>query len=391
MNLLDLLIIIFAIFSIFRGYRIGLIRQAGSTAGFIVGLFIGSFIVNHFIKHVGDSLHRSILSLVVVLGASFMFMSIGEYFGHLLKVRVLARDSINIADATLGSIVGLGTFLLAIWLSASILVLSPQSNWQQLIKNSRIIAALNNSLPAPTLVISALNHVINPNAFPQVFAGLEPSPRKKVPLPSLGSFDKVVSAAEPSVVKVEGTGCGGIVEGSGFVLASNEIVTNAHVVAGVRHPKVLDNNGTTHDTKVVWFDPNVDLAVLQVSGLTGKPLAIDATDEPMSTQGVVLGFPGGGDFSAQPASVIDHFLANGRNIYGQGSTNRDIYSLQAKVIPGNSGGPVVGSDGRVLGIVFATSTTYNDVGYALTGYQVASELTQAEQSNAAQYTGSCSE
>jgi len=180
------------------------------------------------------------------------------------------------------------------------------------------------------------------------------------------------------------------VEGSGFVIANDKIATNAHVIAGVAHPKVIDDNGI-HATQVVWFDPDVDLAVLRVSDLAGKPLPVVAAEQPDGTAGVVLGYPGGGDFNAQPAAIISHFDAYGRDIYGQGTTVRDIYSVQAKIIPGNSGGPLVGTDGRVLGIVFATSTTYNNVGYALTGHQVADELAQAERSTTTYDTGSCSE
>jgi S1-C subfamily serine protease len=174
------------------------------------------------------------------------------------------------------------------------------------------------------------------------------------------------------------------------VIKEDEIATNAHVVAGVKSPKVVDSNGI-HNTRVVWFDPDVDLAVLQVSNLAGKPLAVNSSEQGGNTPGVVLGYPGGGDFNAQPAAIIDHFTALGRNIYGQGATTRDVYSLKAQIIPGNSGGPLIGSDGQVLGIVFATSTTYNDVGYALTGHQVAGELATAERSNSTVGTGSCSE
>jgi S1-C subfamily serine protease len=238
--------------------------------------------------------------------------------------------------------------------------------------------------------LSSLNKLIDPNGFPQVFNGLEPSPHSTAPMPSLGSFDGVVKAAAASVVKVEGTGCGGIVEGSGFVASNNRVATNAHVVAGVANPKVIDDNGI-HNTRVIWFDPDLDLAVLQVGNLAGKPLQLNSAEQASNTTGVVLGYPGGGSFTAQPAAIIDHFTAYGRNIYDQGSTVRDIYSLHAKIIPGNSGGPVLGADGQVLGIVFATSTTYNNVGYALTGHQVAGELATAEKSTTVRSTGSCSE
>jgi S1-C subfamily serine protease len=389
MNSIDWLIIILVAVSLFRGYRIGLVRQAGSTIGFIAGLFVGSLIANPVIAHLHDSLDKSLASLVIVLGCSFLLMTIGEILGIRLKRRFI-NHSIDNLDEGLGSVMGMITLLAGVWLIGAILVLAPPGGLQQNIKNSRILAVLNQHLPPATKVLSSLNKLIDPNGFPEVFTGLEPSPQKHVPVPSLGSFNEVVAAAEPSVVKLEGGGCGGIVEGSGFVFAKGQIVTNAHVVAGVAHPKVIDQNGI-HDATVTWFDPDLDLAVLRASNLAGKPLKITTADLPAGTSGVVLGYPAGGAFNAQAASILDQFIAVGRNIYGQGQTTREVYSLQAHVIPGNSGGPLVGSDGTVLGIVFATSTTYNDVGYALTGQQIASELAQAQQSTTAHSTSTCSE
>lgn len=389
MNIIDLLIILFGLSSLVRGYRIGLIRQAGSTLGFVAGLFAGSQVANVVISHVTGSLTKSLVSLAVVIGLSLVFMTIGEVAGQKLKVRLL-NHSADMFDGALGSLMSVATLLLAVWLAAAILVLGPSSGLQQSIKTSRVIAALDRSLPPATKVLSTLNRLINPNGFPQVFSGLEPSPGKPANLPSLGSLDYAVNSTKASVVKIEGAGCGGIVEGSGFVVASNTIATNAHVVAGVASPKVIDANGV-HNTEVTWFDPNLDLAVLKVNHLAGKPLTINASEQPAGTPGVVLGYPGGGNLNAQPASILDRFTAVGRNIYGQGATARDVYSIQATVIPGNSGGPLVGANGSVLGIVFATSTTYNKVGYALTGHQINGELTQAEQSTTVRATGSCSE
>jgi S1-C subfamily serine protease len=389
MNVVDILIILFLTSSLLRGYTIGLVRQAGSTVGFIAGLFTGSLISNIVVNHVTGALNKSLVSLLIVLLASFILMTAGELLGLRLKQRILLNKSLDKFDGGLGSIMAAATLLFAIWLAAAILVLGTSTGLQQALKNSRILGLLDTRLPPATQVLSSINKLIDPNGFPQVFRGLEPNPND-TKVPSLGSLNGVVAAAQPSIVKLEGTGCGGIVEGSGFVIAANQIVTNAHVVAGVEDPKVLDANGV-HNTRVIWFDPEVDLAVLQVSNLAGEPLHINATEQPSDTPGVVLGYPGGGDFNAQPAGVIDHFNAYGRNIYGQGTTVRDVYSLQAKIIPGNSGGPLIGTDGSVLGIVFATSTTYNNVGYALTGHQVANELAQAERSTATYSTGSCSE
>lgn len=389
MNLIDVLIVVLCIGSILRGFRIGLARQLGSTVGFIVGLFIGSWISNLFSNYFTSSLSRSLGSLFIVLGAGFTFMTLGEILGIRLKLKLVHHHSFDTVDEGFGSVMAVVTTLFTAWLVASILVLGPVTGLQQEIKHSHIINRLTGSLPPATKLLSSLDKLVNPNGFPEVFRGLEPNPGN-AKLPDLGTFNTAVATTRASIVKVEGTGCGGIVEGSGFVFADGRIVTNAHVVAGVAAPKVLDNNGL-HDTKVVLFDPDVDIAVLIVNNLAGKPLSINSTEQAAGSAAVVLGYPGGGDFDAQPAAVIDRFAAYGRNIYGQGNTVRDVYSLKAKVIPGNSGGPVIAVDGSVIGVVFATSTTYNNVGYALTGQQVAAELAAAKTTNNKVATGSCSE
>lgn len=389
MNIIDLLIILLAIGSVARGFRIGLARQAGSTIGFLVGLFLGSWLSSFVISGESSTVSQSVTSLLFVLLGGFMFMTLGEILGIRIKEKILKNHLIDEVDGGLGSVMAIVTLLFAVWLGASILVLGPSSGFQQSLKSSRILSILDSHLPPATQLLGSLNKLIDPNGFPQVFRGLEPNPGT-AKLPDLGSLTPVVKAAQASVVKVEGTGCGGIVEGSGFVVSGDRIATNAHVVAGVANPKVIDSNGI-HDTRVVWFDADVDLAVLQVRNLAGKPLSINATEQSAGTPGVVVGYPGGGDFNAQAAAVTDRFTASGRNIYGQHTTLRDIYSLKAHIIPGNSGGPFIGADGQVLGIVFATSTTYNNVGYALTGYQVADELVTAEQSTTIRETGQCSE
>src|SRR5204863_3533277 len=104
------------------------------------------------------------------------------------------------------------------------------------------------------------------------------------------------------------------------------------------------------------FDPNLDLAVLHVPGLAAPTLPMTSGVVGRGTQGAVLGYPGGGPLSTGPAAVLREETALGRDIYGQGLTTRDIYELQAVVRPGNSGGPVVNTQGTVIGVVFARSS-----------------------------------
>ncbi len=389
MNAIDLVIVLFALVSVARGFRIGLVRQAGSTLGFIAGLFVGSWVSNIIVSYESDPTTKFLTGLIAVLVGGFIVMTIGEVLGVRLKRHLMQSGTLDAFDGSLGSAMSVATVLLVAWFGASLVIISPNTSLQQALNDSKILGTLSRHLPPATTFLSSLNKLINPNDFPEVFRGLEPSPNS-THMPSLATFNPVISTVSASVVKVEGTGCGGIVEGSGFVVQPNEIVTNAHVVAGVAKPKVLDGN-VVRSSRVLWFDPDVDLAVLQVDGLSGKPLTIQADNQATDTPAVVLGYPGGGDFNAQAAAIIDHFPAAGRNIYGQKGTVREVYSVHAHIIPGNSGGPLVGKDGRVLGIVFATSTTYNNVGYALTGSQVAGELAKAEKSTTIHSTGSCSE
>ena len=199
----------------------------------------------------------------------------------------------------------------------------------------------------------------------------------------------VLATAEKSVVQLVGPGCGGEVDGSGVVIAPGIVVTNAHVVAGVRRPTVVDGAGQ-HEATVVLFDPDEDLAVLTVSKLKAPALATDLDTLAPGSRGAVVGYPGGGPLRSDDAVVVDSMTAVGQNIYGQGSVRRLVYQLSANIQPGNSGGPLITADGRVGGIVFAKSVNQDAVGYALVWKEVAAEVDAAKTLTAAVPTGACS-
>lgn len=391
MNILDWLLVALALWAALRGFSIGLLRQAGSTLGLLGGMAGGSVVGSVIINHEQELQAKAIAGIIAVLVCGLIGMALGEQLGIHAKFSLRGKRIIDKFDGYLGSLMGVTTMLIGLWLLCAIAVLGLTGQPQQIIRGSRILAVMNSHLPPATKVFSTFDSLINPNHSPEVFSGLEPAPSNNINLPALGSFGPVVQNAETSVVMVSGTGCGGIVEGSGFIAAPGMVATNAHVVAGVQRPHVIDHDGTIHNTAVMWFDPEIDLAILRVSGLSGQPLTVDAAEHDPGTPGVVIGYPGGGGLNAQPAAIMNRFTAIGRDIYDQGRTERDVYSLQAHVIPGNSGGPLIGKNGQVLGIVFGTSTTYNNVGYALTGHQVAGELAEGEQSNHVYSTGACSE
>jgi S1-C subfamily serine protease len=389
MDWLDLIIIVLMISAVVRGLQLGLVRQLGSTIGFIGGLFIGAFIgdrlLNHFAHTAGS---RAFFTVLLTLGFAMVLSTFGEYLGALLKYRM--PKIINKFDEGIGGIVGGITLLVSIWLAAALFISLPSATIQNQLHNSAIVSSLDESLPPAPDIIARIGRLIVPDNFPQVFNGLEPSVNTATSLPSLGSLDGVIQKDEPSVVKVEGRGCGGIVEGSGFVAGTSEIITNAHVVAGINAPYVLTGRGTFPAT-VVWFDPNVDFAILRVNGLGEAPLSIVPNKISNGTSGAVLGYPGGGPFDAGPAAVLQDFTAVGKNIYDQGETTRDVYSIKATVVPGNSGGPLINKDGAVIGLVFAQSTTYSQVGYALTTPQFVQEYHHHSGATQAVKTGQCAE
>jgi S1-C subfamily serine protease len=387
--ILDLIIVILAVTAIFRGFEIGSLRQLFSTIGFFTGLFIGASIQPKIINLAHTTLTRTLITLITTLGTAFIFLLIGEFIGIFLKNK-LHLKKLNTVDNFFGSIISVITIFFSVWLCAAIVGSLSVPLLQAAVGQSAIISALNNHLPSAPNIVSDLGALIDPNGFPQVFIGNEPAPTSSINLPRLGSMQAAVKQDAGSVVKIQGLGCGGIVEGSGFVIGTNLIATNAHVIAGIKSPYVYDSNGT-HSAKTVWFDPNLDFAIIQVSNLAGQPLVIDTNIADQGTPGVVIGYPGGGSLNASPAAVLNEFNAVGRNIYGKGTTTRSVYEIKANVIPGNSGGPLIEKNGDVIGVVFAQSTSYKQVGYALTVNQIRPALSQAESQNHRVNTGTCAQ
>lgn len=385
--LVDTLIIVLAISAIYRGWNSGFIRQFFATGGLFGGLFIGGWLLPHTVNLSQASEDRAAITVATVLSCALIGMTIGEYLGLYLKRRLVIKH-INHIDNGLGSMLGMVSILLSIWLLAAIASGLPSSNFRAALRGSYIIPGLNRLLPPAPTVIARFGHLIDPNGFPDVFIGNEPIPRGNIDLPALGDLAAAVNQDKDSVVRIKGQGCGGVVAGSGFVVNDGLVATNAHVVAGIGKPFVQDTNGS-HVATVVAFDPELDFAVLRTSGLAGAPLTIASKEATPGTPAAVLGYPGGGDFKADPAAVSSRLRASGRDIYDKGQTLRDIYEVRADIVPGNSGGPLVAKDGSVLGVVFAESTTYEHVGYALMAAKINAEISQASGHHQAVSTGRC--
>ena len=229
-------------------------------------------------------------------------------------------------------------------------------------------------LPTPPSLLAQVRQLFGGLGFPDVFTGIPPVPADPVEPPSQVQARAAVEAGARSTVRVVGEACEAIQEGSGFVVADGYVATNAHVVAGVTEPRVQSPGTADEDAVTVLFDPDLDLALLRVEQTPGPPLPVATADIGRGDAGAVLGYPGGGPLDADRAAVLRAIEAVGRDIYGRGEVEREVLELQARVRPGNSGGPFVLSDGRVAGVVFAAATGSEDVGYAIAAPDLAGAL-----------------
>jgi len=389
MNIIDVIILLAAVSTIFRGYSTGFTRQLGSAIGFVTGIFLSLPISPMVAKLVTGSASRSVLAAVVTIIISFSMMMFGEWLGLRLKLVIMGGKILNRIDNAGGSVLSVITFVLALWFGVALVALLPNGPIQHSIRTSFSFGYIDRHLPPASQLLSSINQFIDPNNTPLVFSGREPSTSATLSLPSIYTYNGIIDKVSAATVRIQGIGCGGLVNGTGFIYSPGRVATNAHVIAGVKNPKVYDANGT-HDATVVMFDAMNDVAVLAVKGISTTPLTLDTKQLENGEPSLVVGYPGGGSQKAQVVGVLDTVIALGRDIYGRAKTERHVYVLQAQLIPGNSGGPVVDEKGNVRGIVFATSTTYNNIGYALTLSQVGIELGSAIQASNAVGSGTCS-
>ncbi len=388
--IVDIVIIVLLISAFIRGREIGFVQQAFSTVGFFGGLLLGTYLLPFTVKLAHTPLSRSVVTLLTTLGMAIVWLTIGEYFGIYTKHKVVSLNKLNKFDNIFGSVISVVSVLFGVWLGVAIIRTLPYNSLQQDINSSKIVAALDRHLPPAPNVIASLSHLIAPNGFPKVFNGNEPPPPGGVKLPTQSAIAAAVYSDRKSVVKIVGEGCGGVVEGSGFVVRNDIVATNAHVVAGISQPYVEDTNGN-HLATVIYFNPNLDFALLRVHNLAGSPLSVTSSIVANNTPGAALGYPGGGNFTADPSTVMQEFTALGSNIYNNGTTERQVYEIEAHIIPGNSGGPLINTQGTVIGVVFAQSTQYNDVGYALVTKPIVKIIDSTNPNGSAVSTDSCAD
>jgi S1-C subfamily serine protease len=302
--------------------------------------------------------------------------------------RGIARSPLSGLDRFLGAIVtGVAAALIAAVVSTSVSQLGVPV-LSKAIAGSNVLRTINLLTPDPVEAwLAQLRSTVTDKGIPifaQAFGGAAPV------IPQIDTGSAALNTAAQSVVKITGNAfaCGQSQSGTGFVVADGRVVTNAHVVAGVSQPVVEAPNGQALQGSIVYFDPEMDLAVILVPGLAVAPLALADTLSP-GADAAVEGYPYGGPFTAGGASVVSVSQANVPDIYGQTKTQREVYTLAADVREGNSGGPLLTVDGSVAGVVFARNAQTANVGYALTMAELDPVAAVADGLDASVSSGDC--
>jgi S1-C subfamily serine protease len=387
-NLLDWVLILVVVLYAVSGYWQGFITGAFATVGLLLGGVLGVWLAPTVLGNANPSILVSLAAVFIVIACASLGQAVFQVGGARLREQIKWQP-VRALDAAGGAVLSGAAALLVAWALGVALSGSGLRTITPLVQDSKVLAEVNRILPASaSSKLSAFNDVVGTTFFPRY---LEPfAPERIVPVPPGPRrllTDPDVQRAAAEVVRVRGTNrCQQGIEGSGFVYAPDRVMTNAHVVAGVRTP-VIDIHGSAVPARVVYYNPDIDVAVLSVATGAIRPLRF--TNATAGEGVAILGFPENGPYDVAVGRVRADQRLRSPDIYGHGTVIRDVLSLRGQIRPGNSGGPVVDSAGRVVGVVFAASVTSDDTGYALSSRQVSQAAATGQASSRPVSTQGC--
>lgn len=398
MNVLDILLLAAAVWFAIVGYRQGFVVGILSVIGFLGGGLVAVYLLPVIWDALTDDAEVgttvAVVAVVVVIVCASVGQALTTHLGNKLR-RYITWSPARALDATGGALVNVVAMLLVAWLIGSMLAnTTAMPTVGKEVRNSKVLLGVSEVLPdqADTW-FTDFSSVLAQNGFPQVFSPFSDEPIKEVeaPDPALAS-SPVAVRAQRSIVKVTGTAesCGKVLEGTGFVFGQRRVMTNAHVVGGVDEPYIqIGGEGKRYAGKVVLYDWERDIAVLDVPDLRAPALQFTSQDAASGDSAIVAGFPENGPYTVNAARVRGRITPNGPDIYHRGTVRRDVYSLYANVRQGNSGGPLLTPDGKVYGVVFAKSLDDPETGYALTADEVQEDIVKGRTANQQVDSDSC--
>lgn len=348
MTIIDWAIILFVAALLPLGYRQGLLVGVLTLGGFAAGALLGARLGPLLLSGGSESPYAPATALLggLVLGGALAATL--EGVGVSIRDRVLRNGARRGVDAVGGAVVTALLALVIVWVIGAVTLNAPAlEDHRRHVQRSAILGALNEALPPSGPLLNVLNRIDPTPALRGPSAEIA-APRRRV------LADRDLRAAADGVVRVFGTACGLNVSGSGWVAAPDLVVTNAHVVAGLEEITVRTRDGTDLAATATVYRPRDDVAVLRVPGLALEPIPL--ADSPQSgAAGAIAGYPGEGEFSLVAARLGTTGEVSSQDSYGRGPVRREMTSFRAEVERGNSGGPLIDREGRVLTTVFASA------------------------------------
>ena len=380
LNVLDLFIGIFIVVSVLRGARTGFLAGVFSLVGVVVGASVGSRIAPSLLPDGGNPIYGAGITLGSILAFSVLGEIIARSMGGSIRNRLFSPASAKL-DGLGGGLLGFALALVLVWAVGVFALQSPTlAGLQPVAQDSRILQTLKDRMPSDLLT--------------QAVGDLQPLPKIRGPEPEVAApegnirNDPDVQAASQRTLRVTGTACGYGVEGSAWVGGQNLVVTNAHVVAGETATWVqIGGTGRQLPAKVVAFDERNDIAVMRVEnlGLAPLPVAVARPGEAAA----VIGFPQNGPLDIEPARTGTTERVVSTDAYDNGPVERIVTSFRVYVRPGNSGGPAVDAEGRVISTIFASRTDSQNSGYGVPSRIVQRHLKAAASRTTPVSTGGC--
>ena len=345
MTLTDLLLLAAVLLFAVAGFYRGFVGQVLSLAGVALGVLLGAWLGPHVLP--GGS---ELVPVASVFGAAFGAFLAALATGSLAAIAraTLSRTPVlHLADRVGGALVGGIVALALAWLAAVLFLNQPSLGLRRTIQASAIMPALVEAVP-PEPVLRTLER-FDPLPILDLGPGRLPEPDESV------VDSPVASRAQGSVLRIEGTSCGLGVRGSGWVVRTGLVATNAHVVSGQSDTQVfVPGEEGRRDATIVYLDPRNDVALLRVTGLRAQPLPLSSAGD-FPRQVVLLGYPGGGDLEAEAGTAGAPRGVFAPNAYGRGVVSRQVVELRGRVQKGDSGGPVIDATGEVVAMIFGAS------------------------------------
>lgn len=350
MTLLDWLLVSAIVLSAITGAQRGFVAGVLSLIGFLGGAFAGARLAPLLLSGGSSSPWAPLLGLAGALALGFALSTLLSGIGGVV-MDALPLPAFGTVDLVLGAVFGAAVALAVAWIAGAVALQTPGAReLREEVRRSTILSALNDALPPSGPILSALARF---DPLPSITG---PSP-DNIEKPSQASLSQPgARRAIDGTVRVLGEACGLGTTGSGWIAAPGIVVTNAHVVAGTESDLLVQLRGEAErrEARAVRYDPRQDVAVLRVDGLGGTVLR-PVKDPRPGTEGAILGYPLNGPFDARPARIGETQAVLANDAYGRGPVRRRMTAIRGNIRSGNSGGPVVDAQGRVLTTVFASS------------------------------------